>query len=171
MRTPLAPAASNCSTTCGSRDAGPRVIKILALLKVSTDLGCCSFQSAFDSFVNSGAGRWTKADQTIDKLALAIEDERLRNSVAVGKQEGYQFFVRYCEWVMNAELSGETGNSIFVTWTTDVEADDLESLGFILFLQTDQVRNTLATGIAPRRIKVEQEHLAFVLRKQFLFSI
>jgi hypothetical protein len=32
MRTPLAPAASNASSVAGSRDAGPSVARILALL-------------------------------------------------------------------------------------------------------------------------------------------
>src|SRR5690349_4261426 len=122
MRTPLAPAANNCSMVCGSRDAGPRVIKIFALLKMSTNLGvcCCGFQSAFDGFVDLRAGRWSKTYQTIDEHAIAIEYERLRNPIAVGKQEGYQFFVGYCERVLNTQLSGEARNSIFVTWTTDV---------------------------------------------------
>jgi hypothetical protein len=42
MRKPLAPAASNASSVAGSREAGPRVAKILALLIIFKAVDCQS---------------------------------------------------------------------------------------------------------------------------------
>src|SRR4030095_8088961 len=98
-RTPFAPAAISCSTISGSREAGPRVIRIFARL-IS---GSRSLKSSFDRFVDVLTCLWSKADEMFHELALTIKNKRLRNRVRVGKQKGYEIFVRLGERVLNAE--------------------------------------------------------------------
>jgi hypothetical protein len=43
------------------------------------------FQSGFDGLVKVLARSWSKAGETLDQLALAIEHERLRDTVVIAK--------------------------------------------------------------------------------------
>src|SRR4030095_4233891 len=89
MRTPLAPAAINCSTVSGSRDAGPSVIKIFARLKslalLVDVLLSRVLQSCSDRGIEIHACFWSKAGETLHELALTIKHKGLRNRIAVGK--------------------------------------------------------------------------------------
>jgi hypothetical protein len=51
---------------------------------------------------------------------LSIEDERLGNSVVVGKQEQGEILVWHREWVVNAELFGKLRNLGLVLSSADV---------------------------------------------------
>src|SRR5918912_2946367 len=96
MRTPLAPAAINCSTISGSREAGPRVIIIFARLKVQTcldELRNGGLQCVFDRSVENFTRFGGVADEASHELASPIENERLGNCIAVRKQQAYEIFV------------------------------------------------------------------------------
>src|ERR1043166_7009718 len=158
IRTPFAPASTSCSTISGSREAGPMVIKIFARLKVKPCrlmLRLGGLESGFDRGVKILASLWSKAEKSLDKLALTIEHERLRDAVVVPEQESNEIVVRLAECVLNAELLRELGDFLVIAWSTDVESDDDQSLVFILLSQPNQMRHAIATRNAPRRIEIQ----------------
>ena len=90
-----------------------------------------------DGAVEIWASVWSEADEALYELALTIENESLRNPIVVAEQEGYQVFIGLCERVLNAEVLCESGNLLFITWSTDVEPDNTETLVCILCLQSN----------------------------------
>ena len=93
IRTPLAPAAINFSTTSGAREVGPSVISIFAFLKIEPCLVSRSLsrslQCSLDGAIEFFGGRQAEADQTFHELALAIENERLWYAIVISHQKHY----------------------------------------------------------------------------------
>ena len=94
-------------------------------------------ESSFDRFVDVLTCLWSEADEMFHELALTIKNKRLWNRVRVGKQQGYEIFVRLGERVLNAEFLCECRHFLIVTWTTNVESYDDQSLSLVLLLQSD----------------------------------
>ena len=94
-------------------------------------------KSSFHCVVDVLACLWSKADEVFHELALTIKNKCLRNRVRVGKQKGYEIFVRFGERVLNPEFLCECRHFLIVTWTTNVESNDDESLSIVLLLQSD----------------------------------
>jgi len=92
-----------------------------------------SFQRSLDGAVEMSARLWSKAHEALHELALAIEDECLWNRVLVRKQKTHECFVRFREWILNAEFFRERRHNPLVFWSTDVEADNAQAL-FLIFL-------------------------------------
>ena len=126
-------------------------------------LDLLDLQCTLDGAVESFTGFLGVADETPHELAAPIENECLGDSIVVGKQQAYEIIVGLAEWVLNAKLLRKSWNLFRVAWSTDIEADNLQSLSFIFLLEPDQVRDTLATGRAPRRIKIQNQNLALVV--------
>src|SRR5689334_3112715 len=120
-------------------------------------------QSGFDGSVNIRACLWSKTEKSFDKLTLAIEHECLRDAGVVAEQESYEIVVRLSQCVLNAEVSRELRHLLIVAWSTHVEPDYDQSLVFVFLLQPYQMRHAIATRSTPRRVKIEDQHLAFVL--------
>ena len=120
-------------------------------------------QCSLDGAVQIRARIGSVADKTLHELALAIEDECLWNRVLAGKQESYKVFIGLRERILNAELFGEGRHFLFVAWSTDVETNNTKALVLVLLLQSDQVRNAVATGATPRGVEIQYQDLAFVL--------
>ena len=94
-------------------------------------------KSSFDCFVDVLTCLWSEANEMFHQLALTIKNKRLRNRVSVGKQKGYEIFVRFGERVLNPKFPCECRHFLIVAWTTHVESYDDESLSFVLLLQSD----------------------------------
>src|SRR5215470_15494817 len=105
IRTPLAPAAISFSTISGSRDAGPSVIRIFAFLKfepVRILISWC-LQRSFHRAVEINACVGAEANETLDQLALPIENECLRYRVLAAQQQAHEIFVRTRERILNSK--------------------------------------------------------------------
>ena len=94
-------------------------------------------QCGLDGAVEMWACLWSETDEALYELALTIENESLRNPIVVAEQKGYQVFIGFCERVLDAEVLCEGGDLLFITWSTDVEPDNIEALVRILRLQSD----------------------------------
>ena len=94
-------------------------------------------KSSFDRVVDVLTCLWPKADEMFHELALTIKNESLWNRVRVGKQQGYEIFIRLGERVLDAEFLCETRHFLIVAWSTNVESNDDQSLSFMLLLQSN----------------------------------
>jgi len=65
-------------------------------------------QGSRDGAVDISARFRAEADETLDQLALAIEDECLWNRVLVPEQKADEIFVRSRERVLNTKLFRES---------------------------------------------------------------
>ena len=97
-------------------------------------LRSCCLQCSLDGGVEINARFLAEANETLDQLALAVEDECLWNRVLVSDQKRYKIFVRARERVLDAELFRERGDELFVAWPTNVEPDNSHALFLILLL-------------------------------------
>ena len=94
-------------------------------------------KSSFDRVVDVLTCLWSEADEVFHELALTIKNKRLRDRVRVGKQKGYEIFIRLGERVLDAEFLCECRDFLIVAWATNVESYDDQSLSFVLLLQSD----------------------------------